>query len=305
MIVALSGGVGGAKLCRGLDLNGEDLAIIVNTADDFEHLGLHISPDLDSVTYALSGWADPERGWGVRDESWHFLETLEAYGAPTWFALGDRDLATHVLRTGWLRAGRTLTEATAELTGRLGLRARVLPMSDAPVRTRVRTGAGWLDFQEYFVKERCEPEVTAVAFEGIEAARPTAAVLEAIAGAEGIVLCPSNPLVSLDPILGVPGLRDALREAPAPVVGVSPLIQGQAVKGPTVEMLRGLGFDPTPVAVAARYADVLDAFVLDARDADLRGELEALGLRVTLADTWMRSDDDRLRVAAAARGAVR
>jgi len=305
MIVALSGGVGGAKLCRGFDLNGEELAVVVNTADDFEHLGLHIAPDLDSVTYALAGWADPERGWGVREESWHFLETLEAYGAPTWFALGDRDLAAHVLRTGWLKSERTLTEATAELARRLGLRTRVLPMSDDPVRTRVRTTAGWLDFQEYFVKERCQPEVTAVAFEGIEAARPTAAVLDALAGAEGIVLCPSNPLVSLDPILGVPGLREALRAASAPVVGVSPLIAGRAVKGPTVAMLRGLGLAPTPAAVAARYADVLDAFVLDARDAESRAEVASLGLRVALADTWMRDDDDKRRVAAAAREAAR
>lgn len=299
MIVALSGGVGGAKLARGLSLTAHPLAVIVNTADDFEHLGLAICPDLDSVMYALADLSDPERGWGVRGESWGGLEMLSRYGAPAWFQLGDRDLATHILRTQSLRQGRSLTQTTAQLCKGLGLNALILPMSDDAVRTQVRTPTGWMDFQVYFVKERCKPAVKAIRFLGVEKAKATPQTLQAIANARLIVLCPSNPLVSVDPILCVPGMRDALKTASAPVIAVSPLIQGKAIKGPTVEMLCGLDIEPSPVAVAGRYADVLDGFVLDALDRALHGPIAALGLEVLVTDTLMKTDEHKRRLAEA------
>lgn len=297
MLVALTGGVGGAKLVRGLYLTGRPLCAVVNTADDFEHLGLTICPDLDSVMYALADLSDPERGWGVRGESWSALQMLSGYGAPAWFQLGDRDLATHILRTQGLKQGQSLTRTTAQLCKALGLRGLVLPMSDDAVRTQVHTATGWLDFQVYFVKERCAPTVDAVRFLGIERAKPTSDALDALARARLVVLCPSNPLVSVDPILCLPGMRDALKAAACPVVAVSPLIQGKAVKGPTVEMLRGLEIDPSPVAVAGRYADVLDGFVLDGLDRALREPVAALGLEVLVTDTLMKTDRDKRRLA--------
>lgn len=299
MIVALSGGVGGAKLARGLYLTGTPLTVIVNTADDFEHLGLAICPDLDSVMYALADLSDPERGWGVRGESWGALEMLARYGAPAWFQLGDRDLATHLLRTQYLRQGQSLTQATAQLCKALGLSAQLLPMSDDPVCTQVHAPQGWLDFQVYFVKERCKPAVSAVRFLGIERAAPTPQALHAIENADLIVLCPSNPLVSLDPILCVPGMREALETAPCRVIAVSPLVQGRAIKGPTVEMLRGLDIEPSPIAVASRYADVLDGFVLDALDHALQEQIAALGLEVLVTDTLMSTDEHKRRLAQA------
>lgn len=297
MIVALSGGVGGAKLVQGFSLAAVPLSVVVNTADDFEHLGLRISPDLDSVMYALAGLADAERGWGVREESWNALEMLARYEAPTWFQLGDRDLATHLLRTMRLQRGETLTEVTAQLCRALGIRPAVLPMCNTAVQTQVSTPQGWLDFQTYFVKERCQPQVQAVRFTGIESATPSAEVLTAIAAADLIVLCPSNPLVSLDPILNVPGMLEALQAAAAAVVAVSPLIQGRAIKGPTVEMLNGLGFEATPLAVAQRYQPFLDGFVLDHRDTDQRVSIEALGLTVVTTETLMETDVEKKHLA--------
>jgi len=297
MLVALSGGVGGAKLVRGFSLAGVELSAIVNTADDFEHLGLYISPDLDSVMYALANLHDPERGWGLRQESWNALAMLGAYGAPAWFQLGDRDLATHVVRSAALRNGRTLTQVTRQLCGALGIRATVLPMSDDGVHTQVHTPQGWLDFQTYFVKERCGPAVTDVRFVGLERATVCPEALSAIDRARLIVLCPSNPLVSLDPILNLPGMLNALQAARAPVVAVSPLIQGQAVKDPTVEMLEGLGLSASPQAVAQKYLPFLDGFVLDERDASHKAEIEALGLRVLVTDTLMTSDTEKRQLA--------
>lgn len=299
MIVALSGGVGGAKLVRGLSLTDHPITTIVNTADDFKHWGLHISPDLDSVMYALADLSDPVRGWGVRDESWNALEMVKHYQGESWFQLGDRDLATHLIRTQFLTEGQTLTQATKRLCDALKIKVNVLPMSDDLIQTQVETLSGWMDFQVYFVKERCEPEVKAVRFLNIEQAKPTQKVLRAIESATLIILCPSNPLVSLDPILHVPGIEVALQNAKAPVVAVSPLIGGQAIKGPTVEMLKGLGFESSPVTVASRYQSFLSGFVLDEQDQVLQADIESLGLEVMTTNTLMKTDEDKKQLAKA------
>jgi LPPG:FO 2-phospho-L-lactate transferase len=300
-VVALTGGVGGAKLGLGLArrLPAEDLAFVVNTGDDFEHLGLTICPDLDTLLYTLAGEADPERGWGRRDESWRFLETLAALGGEHWFSLGDRDLALHVTRTQALAAGRTLTEVTAALASRLGVGPALLPMSDDPVRTMVATAGGELAFQHYFVRERCAPAVTGFRFDGADRARANPAVLAALASPrlEAIVLCPSNPFVSIDPILAVPGLRAALETAAAPVVAVSPLVGGLAVKGPTAKMMEELAVPRTAPAVAAHYGALLDGLVLDTRDEAEAEAVRALGPAVTVTRTLMESLEDRLALA--------
>jgi LPPG:FO 2-phospho-L-lactate transferase len=300
-VVALTGGVGGAKLGLGLArrLAAEDLAFVVNTGDDFEHLGLTICPDLDTLLYTLAGEADPERGWGRRDESWRFLETLAALGGERWFALGDRDLALHVVRTRALAEGRTLSEVTAALAARLGVGPALLPMSDDPVRTKVATADGELSFQHYFVRERCAPAVTGFRFDGAHRARANPAVLEALASPrlEAIVLCPSNPFVSLDPILAVPGLHGALEAAAAPVVAVSPLVGGLAVKGPTAKMMEELAVPRTAPAVASHYGALLDGLVLDAQDADEADAVRAVGPAVTVTRTLMESLEDRLALA--------
>src|SRR5579863_628107 len=270
-VVALSGGIGGAKLALGLYriLPPDSLLVVANTGDDFEHLGLSVSPDLDTLLYVLAGLDNPETGWGRRGESWTFMAALEALGGETWFKLGDGDLATHVERTRRLRAGESLSAITEDFRRRLGIRARLLPMSDDPVRTRVETDEGRLDFQRYFVARACAPRVREVRFDGAAAARPQPDLLAALAdpGVEAIVVCPSNPLISIDPILAVPGVREALRAAPAPVVAVSPLIGGKAVKGPTAKMMAELGLPVTAAAVAAHYRDILDVYVADEADA--------------------------------------
>jgi LPPG:FO 2-phospho-L-lactate transferase len=300
-VVALTGGVGGAKLGLGLArrLAAEDLAFVVNTGDDFEHLGLTICPDLDTLLYTLAGEADPERGWGRRDESWRFLETLAALGGERWFSLGDRDLALHVVRTQALAAGRTLTEVTAALAARLGVGPALLPMSDDPVRTKVATADGELAFQHYFVRERCAPAVTGFRFDGVDRAQANPAVLEALASPrlEAIVLCPSNPFVSIDPILAVPGLRAALEAAAAPVVAVSPLVGGLAVKGPTAKMMEELAVPRTAPAVATHYGALLAGLVLDTQDASEADAVGALGPAVTVTRTLMESLEDRLALA--------
>jgi LPPG:FO 2-phospho-L-lactate transferase len=270
VIVALSGGIGGAKLALGLSrvLPPEDLLIVCNTGDDFEHLGLSISPDIDTVMYTLSGLANPELGWGRRDETWSFMETLAAIGGETWFRLGDRDLALHVERTRRLRAGETLTAITADLCARLCVACRVVPMSDDKVRTRVRAATGWIDFQDYFVRQQCAPMVRELAFDGAAAARP--GFLDALSDPrlEAVVICPSNPFISVQPILAMPGVRAALRDCPAPVIAVSPIIGGRAVKGPTAKMLAELGLEVSAASVARLYGDLLDGYVVDHIDAN-------------------------------------
>jgi LPPG:FO 2-phospho-L-lactate transferase len=269
VIIALSGGIGGAKLALGLSriLPPEELLIIANTGDDFEHYGLTICPDTDTLLYTLAGLDNPRLGWGRADESWAFMETLAALGGANWFRLGDRDLALHVLRSHRLAAGETLSTITDDVRQRFGIGPRILPMSNDPVRTQINTDQGWLDFQDWFVRLRAEPLARAVKFAGVEQARPQPVLLEALrAKPRGIVICPSNPFISIEPILAVPGLRDAIKASGAPVVAVSPIIAGQAVKGPTARMFQALGVKPSAAAVAARYGDLLHGFVMEHGD---------------------------------------
>ena len=305
MILALAGGVGGAKLAAGLQSaldRPQDLLTVVNTGDDFEHLGLTICPDLDTVMYTLSGRANPETGWGVAGETWHFLGALAALGGEDWFRLGDRDLATHVERTRRLRAGQTLSRITSHLCARLGVPSRIAPMSDEPVRTVVATPDGDLPFQEYFVRRACEPAVRGLRFEGAAAARMSAAFEAALAepALEAVVICPSNPYLSVDPILALPGVRASLTRCAAPVVAVSPIIGGRAIKGPAAKIMGELGVEVSAAAVANRYRDLLDGFVLDETDRALAGAIESAesGARVRVEKTVMRSDEDRTRLAA-------
>ena len=302
MIVALAGGVGGAKLADGLAaVVGGDLSVVVNTGDDFEHFGLAVSPDLDTVMYTLAGIANSETGWGVAGETWNFLDQATRLGGPAWFRIGDRDLATHVLRSERLRRGEQLTSITADLCRRLGIKAHILPMSDAPVRTVVHTPEGALAFQEYFVGRRCEVAVTGFAFDGVERARPTEEVRAALQhpALAAIVICPSNPFVSIDPILAVPGLRDLLRARNVPVVAVSPIIGGAAVKGPAAKMMRELGSVVSATTVATHYRDLADGVVIDEADAGLAVQIEAIGLAVRAVPTLMRSSADRRELALA------
>jgi LPPG:FO 2-phospho-L-lactate transferase len=298
LVVALSGGIGGAKLALGLSrvVPGADLVVVANTGDDFEHLGLSISPDLDTLMYTLAGLDDPQRGWGRRDETWTFMSALESLGGETWFRLGDGDLATHVERTRRLNAGETLSAITADFCRRLGIAARVLPATDDRLRTRVRTSEGWLDFQDYFVRLRCAPTVLELSYDGAATARAHPEVLSALQDPRlrAVVICPSNPFVSIEPILAVGGLRRALADCTAPVVAVSPIIGGRAVKGPTAKMMSELGLPVSAVAVARRYADLLDAYVLDHADAADAGEL---GIPTRAAHTLMLTLDDRVALA--------
>ena len=297
-VVALCGGVGGAKLAHGLAmaLRPEELSIVVNTGDDFRHLGLHIAPDLDSVMYALAGLSDPVRGWGRRDETWRFMEALEGLGGESWFQLGDGDLAMHVERSWRLARGATLSEVTAHLCRALGIAARVLPMSDDPVRTRVRTAGGWLDFQEYFVRRQCQPAVEEFTFAGAVTARAQPEALATLKRLDlrAIVICPSNPFVSVEPILAVPGIRAAIVESNAPVVAVTPIIGGKAIKGPAAKMMAELGLEVSGAAVARRYAGIIDSFVVDQIDP-LPEPLQ--GVTFFRAATLMTTSDDRLQLA--------
>jgi len=296
-VVALAGGVGGAKLAHGLAqvLRPEQLTIVVNTGDDFEHLGLSISPDLDTVLYALAGIANPDTGWGRADEGWRFMDSVRAFGGPDWFNLGDRDLATHVLRTQRLRAGETLTEVTRGLATALGIKPALLPMSDDPVRTRVDTEVGELAFQDYFVAQRCAPRARAIRFAGAEAARPSAAVRGALERADLIVICPSNPFLSIDPILAVRGIRDAVQARPT--IAVSPIVGGRALKGPAAKLLGELGHDVSALGIARAYVGLADTLLIDTLDAALAPEIEALGLRAIVAESVMRTDADRAALA--------
>jgi LPPG:FO 2-phospho-L-lactate transferase len=301
-VVALAGGTGGAKLAAGLQtvLPHGDLTVVVNTGDDTERHGLLVMPDHDAVLYMLAGRFDYERGWGVIDESWTVMDALAAYGEDAWFRLGDRDFATHIARHARLTGGARLTTAVRGLQSATSVPSAILPMTDAPVRTQIRIDEGWIDFQEYFVHRHQVPEVHEVRYAGIEAARPTGDVLEALASADVVVIGPSNPIVSVGPILAVPGMRDALAEVRArgvSIVAVSPIIAGKALKGPADRMLASLGLESTALGVARGYADLLDVFVLDAVDAALVPSIEALGLRAVTADTVMADEDGRARVA--------
>ncbi len=301
--VALSGGVGGAKLCWGLSrvLEADQLLLVANTGDDFEHFGLHVSPDLDTVMYTLAGQSNPDTGWGRRDESWNCMTALEELGGEIWFRLGDRDLATHLERTQRLRQGHSLSEVTAELARHLGIAHPVVPMTDDPVRTLVETSEGTLPFQDYFVRRRCEPVVTALRFEGSQRARlsqgMTIGLHDPRLGA--VVICPSNPFVSVDPILSLPHCSEVLRACQAPLVAVSPIVGGEAIKGPAAKMMRELGMPVSALGVADYYQKrgLLDGFVLDVRDEELLEDVEALGVPALVTETVMRTDRDKIELA--------
>ena len=289
LVVALSGGVGGAKLALGLSraLPADELLIVANTGDDFEHLGLSISPDIDTLTYVLAGLDNTEQGWGRRDETWSFMETIASLGGADWFRLGDRDLALHVERTRRLKAGETLSQVTRDICRRLGIANRILPMSDDRVRTRVLSDDGWIDFQDYFVRQQCRPVVRELAFEGAATARAQPEVISALGGkVRAVVICPSNPFISIEPVLAVPGMRAALSGCGAPVVAVSPIVGGKAVKGPTAKMLQELGLAVSSASVAERYGDLLDGYIVDQGDSQgIPGKVHiAPTLMTTLAD---------------------
>lgn len=299
MLLALAGGVGGAKLAQGLyaALAPGALSVVVNTGDDFDLYDLHISPDADTVLYTLAGLANPETGWGIAGDTFETLAMLRRFGDDAWFLLGDRDFATHLLRTQRLRAGWTPTRVLASFADALDVCAALLPMSDDPVATLVRTPDGELAFQDYFVRRHHTDEVLGVRFSGIEVARITAEVRAAIASAEAIVFCPSNPVVSIGPILSVPGMRGLIAAARVPRVAVSPIVGGRALRGPADRMLAGLGVPVSPAGVASLYRDVVDGIVIDEQDRADAAAIEALGLRVLVTNTVMSGLDDRRRLA--------
>jgi|SRR5271157_1011810 len=299
MIVVLTGGTGGAKLVQGLrhEVAPGNLTVIVNTGDDIDWWGLHVSPDIDSILYALADQLSSKRGWGVENDSFRCLERMKNFGQPDWFSLGDLDLATHLTRTTLLRSGGSLSAVTAELAGRLGVRVRVLPMSDDHVATMLDTASGTLNFQEYFVRDRHQVEVRAVRFEGAERAHPAPGVIEAITSADAVILAPSNPVTSIGPILAVPGIREALRRTDAPVAAVSPIVGGSAVSGPAGVLMKRKGWPSTIAGVAQAYEDFLDLLVVDLEDHADADHLREGGLHVLCANTIMRSLEDRKELA--------
>ncbi|HLF83948.1 MAG TPA: 2-phospho-L-lactate transferase [Blastocatellia bacterium] len=298
-ITALAGGIGASKFLLGLAsvMAPEDITIIANTGDDIELFGLRISPDIDTVTYTLAGVINEETGWGLKGDTFECLRWLARYGEASWFNLGDRDLATHIFRTNQLRSGRSLSEVTDGIRRSLGVRSTILPMTDAYTPTRVVTDEGEMHFQEYFVRRRCEPRVLGVRFDNIEFAEPAPGVVSAILEAEAVIICPSNPFISIGPILAVPVVRDALRETPATVVAITPIIGGKALKGPAADMLRDLGHEVSASAVAEMYDDLLDVFILDETDAERAGDIQALGMRVFGTDTVMNTLDAKQHLA--------
>lgn len=299
MIAALAGGVGAARFLTGLTrlVREEDLSVIVNTGDDIELFGLHISPDVDIVAYTLAGIVDDEKGWGIRGDTFQCLEMLKKHGLDAWFGLGDRDLATHIYRTDRLKQGFTLSQITDEVCRSLGLKVKILPMSNDKFETRVRTSDGSMHFEEYFVKRQAKDEVLGVEFVGATTAKPSPGVLEAILDAEVVIVCPSNPIVSIGTILAVNGVRDALRRTSARVVGVSPIVAGLPIKGPADKLLRGLGFEVSAFGVANLYSDFLDTFVLDAADVSQKERIEKLGLEVKVTNTLMNSFERKVELA--------
>ena len=299
MITVLTGGTGGAKFVDGLRqiVRPEELTIIVNTGDDLRWWGLYVSPDLDSIMYVLAGKLSQERGWGVQGDTFYCLQAMGQMGQPTWFSVGDRDLATHIFRSKLLADGKTLSEATAEIATRLGIKARILPMSNSPVDTRVLTAAGDLSFEEYFVQRRYQDPVKSVRFAGASDAEPAPGVMEAIRSADLVLLAPSNPVTSIAPILAVPGIREALRESRASIVAVSPIVGGAAVTGPAATLMAAQGFAASIAGVADYYRDFLDLLVVDSEDAPAAEELRKTGVRVHCTSTIMRKEEDRIALA--------
>ena len=299
--VALTGGVGGAKLCLGLSrlVGGNDLAIIANCGDDFEHFGLHVSPDIDTVMYTLAGISNPEHGWGRADETWAFMTAMEQLGGDTWFRLGDKDLATNVERTRRRQAGEPLSAITARLCAALGVTTTILPATDDRLRTMLETDAGYLDFQTYLIRQAARPAVSRIVFDGADTARPAPGVIAALTSPalRGVIVCPSNPFVSIDPILAVAEIADVLARRRVPVIAVSPIVEGRAVKGPAAKMFRELGMQPSALEVARHYGGLIDGFVLDQRDADLAGGIDDLGVQTATAETIMTDLDSKIDLA--------
>jgi LPPG:FO 2-phospho-L-lactate transferase len=302
-ILALSGGVGGAKLALGLSrvVPSESLTVVANTGDDFTHMGFHISPDIDTLLYTLAGLANPETGWGRQGETWSFMEAAGQLGAETWFNLGDKDLALHVARTQRLTAGASLSEVTSELAKVMDIHVEILPMSNDPIRTIVETAKGPLAFQHYFVRDRCEPEVSGFFFKGMDEAKPNPKFMQRLVSKhlETIIICPSNPFVSVDPILRINGIKNVMRECSAPIIAVSPIIGGKAVKGPAAKMMKELKLPVTALSVAKFYKGLIDGFVIDIEDEDIASEIESLGMKVLITQTFMKTLEDREALAAA------
>ncbi|MBS7615828.1 2-phospho-L-lactate transferase [Candidatus Bathyarchaeota archaeon] len=299
-IVALGGGVGAAKLVRGLAkvLPSENLTVIVNVGDDIDLYGLHISPDLDIIMYTLAGVVDETKGWGIADDTFNCLETLGKLGFETWFKIGDRDLAVHIARTKMLKEGMKLSQATQRLCRMFGIKTKVLPMSDNPVQTKIQTAEGlFLDFQEYFVKRGTMDTVASVIFEGADKAEPTNGVIEEIRQAERVIICPSNPILSIAPILAIKKIRNTLETVDAPIIGVSPIVGGKALKGPADRVMTSLGFESSAYGVAKFYGNMLKRFIIDEVDKEQKKRIEALGVKVTVANTVMRNLDDSVRLA--------
>jgi LPPG:FO 2-phospho-L-lactate transferase len=299
-VLALAGGVGGAKLADGLSRQlGDRLTVLVNTGDDFEHMGLHVSPDLDTVMYTLAGIANPETGWGLAGETWNFIEQARRLGGPDWFLLGDRDLATHVLRTERLRRGNTLTAITLDLCEALGISSKILPMTDDRVRTRVHSAGRVLDFQHYFVREKCAVPVDKLSFDGAAEARFNVALDELEQGGDpvAVVICPSNPYLSIAPMLALPGLNDWIKRVPVVRIAVSPIIGGQAVKGPAAKIMRELGIPPSAQSIALHYYDLIDGLVFDEVDRNLAGVISEQGIPFLCTQTYMRNAQDRVALA--------
>lgn len=299
MIVVLAGGVGAARFLQGVVqlVPQEKLTVIANTGDDRDFYGLRVSPDSDIVIYTLAGVVDEKNGWGIRDDTYHTMQQLTAYGNEDWFMLGDRDLATHIHRTNLLRQGQTLSQVTDQLRASFGLRLRVLPMSNQPVQTHIQTPGGLIHFEEYMVKRRSADEVQDVVFVGAEQARPAPGVLDAIKAAEAILIAPSNPIVSIGSILSVPGIHDALHEAQGMVVAVSPIVGGAPIKGPADRLMRGLGMEVSAVGVARCYRDFLDVMVIDEQDAGLAEQIEDLGIPTIVTNTIMRDSAAKAELA--------
>jgi LPPG:FO 2-phospho-L-lactate transferase len=299
MITALAGGVGAARFLTGLVklVNERDLSIIVNTGDDIELFGLHISPDVDIVTYTLAGIVDEEKGWGIKGDTFHCLEALKKFNCEAWFNLGDKDLATHILRTNLLKNGFKLSEVTAKISRGLGLGVAILPMTDDKFETRIVTRMGSVHFQEYLVKRGAKDDVLGVEFLGAESANPAPGVLEAIRNSRLVIICPSNPIVSIGTILAVNGVRDAVMRTEAKKVAISPIIAGAPVKGPADKLLRGLGFEVSAYSVAKLYSDFLDTFILDTADSAEKNRIENLGIKVKVTNTLMRSLEDKIELA--------
>lgn len=299
MITALAGGVGAARFLTGLVevVKPEDVSVVVNTGDDVEMWGLHVSPDVDIVTYTLAGIVDEEKGWGIKGDTFQCLQTLKKYGYETWFSLGDRDLAASIYRTNRLKQGATLTQIADEIRVFLGVKPRILPMTNDKFQTKIKTSQGTVHFEDYFVRMQSKSEVLGVEFEGAKQAKPSKEVLEAILDAELIVVCPSNPIVSIGTILALDDVRKALKRTQAKVVGVSPIVAGAPIKGSADKLLRGLGVEVSAYGVAKLYSDFLDAFVIDTEDAAERGRIERLGIKVKVTNTVMKSLEDKVALA--------